>query len=352
MGADRLTPSAAIAQPAPASRPSFLSRAAIVVLGPAPATAAVKDVTIELLARQHVDASWAEQTDFRPQDIFAREVGDADTGIAVWIDLSAGTEARLYFRDSRSDRFFLRSLPIARGIDEMAKEEIAHVVANAVLALSTGLGETLTRTEARVALRVREEPALRTEATADPHAWRWSGALLVGGQSLADELPLAAQATGALSLVHRLPGRSSVGLGGWASLGHQFAVEYRGSVVGVTVQSTALRAGLLGSADLSRWLVLGVAVGVGADRIHYSPRGVRAEVVVAPEDTFYVPTIGLWTGLDVRLVGGLALAVRVSSEFLLKQAHFDLHDSGGQVSHVLGLSSVRPGASLGLAYGF
>jgi hypothetical protein len=351
MWAGGLAPRPATAQP-PGLKTSPSARADIVLLGPAPATAAVKDVAAELLARQHVDVAWAVQGIFRPQDIFAPDAGNSGAAIAVWIDLLAATEARLYFRDFRTDRFFLRSVPLVRGIDEMAKEEIAHIVANAVSALSSGLGETLTRTEARVALHMRREPELGSAEIPSPSPWRSSVALLVGARSFADEPRLAADAAGVLALVHRLPGRWSSALGGWASLGHQFAADYRGSVVGATVQSTGLRAGVLGTVELSRRVVLGLATGAGVERILYAPQAVREEVVVAPADAFYVPAVSVWCGLDFRLVGGLALTVHVSSDVLLEQVRFDLHDSGGHVSHVLEPYSFRPGASLGLAYAF
>jgi hypothetical protein len=347
-----LAPTAGTAQSPLASSPSLPPHADIVLLGPDPATAAVKDVTTELLAREHVNVSWASQASFRPQDIFAPEADESGAVIAVWIDLSAETEARLYFRDARADRFFLRSVPLARGIDEMAKEEIAHIVANAVSALSKGLGETLTRTEARVALHMRRAPELRSTEAPSPRPWRWSAALLLGGQLFANELPRVANTSGLLALAHRFPGHWSNALGGWASLGYQFAADYQGSMVGATVQSTALRAGVLWTGELSRRLVLGFALGAGVDRIRYSSQAMREEVIVAPGGTFYVPAVSSWAGLDFRLVGELALIVHLSFDALLKQVHFDLHDSSGQESRVLEPYSLRPGAALGLAYTF
>jgi hypothetical protein len=138
----------------PTSSAARPAHADIALFGPPSAAIAVKDVTAELLTREHVEVSWASQASFRPQDIFARDPVEVSAAIAVWIDLSAPKEARLYFRDSRADRFFLRSLTLERGIDEMAKEEIAHIVANAVSALSKGIGETLTRSQARTALHI------------------------------------------------------------------------------------------------------------------------------------------------------------------------------------------------------
>ena len=340
------------AQTAPASTSSMPMRAVIALLGPASAVAAVKDVTTELLVREHIEVSWANQASFRPQDIFERGAGEGSAAIAVWIDLSAPAEAQLYFRDSRADRFFLRSLPLARGIDEMAKEEIAHIVANAVLALSKGTGETLTRTEARVALHMRPAQDSGPAEAPTPRSLRWSAALLTGGQLFAHEVPLVASASGFLAVAHRLPGHRSSALGAWASLGHQFSVDHQGTMVGATVESTALRAGLLWTSELPRRLVLGFALGAGADRIRYSSQTNHEEVIVAPGGSFYVPAIIFWAGLDYRLVGGLALTLHLSADALLKKVHFDLHDSTGQAARVLDLHPLRPGAALGLAYAF
>ena len=328
-------------------------RAELTLLGPGPSATAVKDVTTELLLREHVEVSWASQASFRPQDIFERRTGNRSAAIAVWIDLSASAEAQLYFRDSRADRFFLRSLPLARGIDEMAKEEIAHIVANAVLALSKGTGETLTRTEARVALHMRSAQDSGLAGAPTEPSLRWSAALLLGGQLLAHEVPLVVNTSGLLAVAHRLPGRRSNALGGWASFGYQLAADYQGTMVGATVESTVLRAGLLWMSELSRRLVLGVAAGAGADRIRYSSQTNHQEVIVAPGGSFYVPAITFWAGLDVRLVGGLSLTVHLSADALLEKVHFDLHDSStGQAAHVLDLYPLRPGAALGLAYAF
>lgn len=326
------------------------AQADITLLGPAPATTAVKEVTSELLARKHVEVSWAVQDSFRPQDIFTRDATASSAAIVVWIDLSTATEAELYFRDSRADRFFLRSVPLAAGIDEMATEEISHIVANAVSALSTGLGETLTRAEARVALHMPREPELRAADPSGP--WRASAGVRLGGQVFADALPVVPNASGMLTLVHRLSVGGKNALGGWASLGYQFAANYRGSMVGATVESAALRAGVLWAGEFSRRVVLGIALGAGMDRIHYSPQARLDAVTVAPGGTFYVPAAALWAGLDFRLVGGLALTAHLSCDALLTRVRFDLRDSGGQVSHVFEPYSLRPGATFGLAYSF
>ena len=255
----------------------------------------------------------------------------------MWIDLSASAEARLYFRHARVDRFFLRTLALARGIDEVAREEIAHVVANTVAALGKGSSETLTRGEARIALQLQPAP--------DPGAGLalcWSAALEMGGQVFAHEIPLVAAASGLLGVSHRLPGWKSSALGGWASFGYQLAADYQDAM--------ALRAGLLFGTELHPRFRLELALGAGAERIHYSSQARRQEVTVAPGGSFYVPAITGWVALELGLVGGLGLTLRLHADALLQGAHFDLEDRAGQASQVLRLYWFRPGAGLGLVY--
>jgi hypothetical protein len=174
----------------------------------------------------------------------------------------------------------------------------------------------------------------------------------MGGQLFAHELPVVASASGMLALAYRLPGRWSSALGGWTSLGHQFAADCRDNLVGATIQSTSLRAGVLWLGELSRQLRLGLGVGAGADRIRYSSQALHEGVLAAPGGHFYVPAVTLWTGFNLRLVGGLAVAAHLSVDAVLKNVHFNLHDSAGPTARVLGLYSFRPGAALGLVYNF
>lgn len=131
-----------------------------------------------------------------------------------------------------------------------------------------------------------------------------------------------------------------------------FADTYQGAAVGATVQTTSVRAGALWKIDGDGLLALRFGLGAGADRIHYRPEGQVTLVDLAQESTFYVPAASLWAAFDVRLMASLALTARVSADATLAKIHFDLHDSSGQNVRVLVPYAVRPGAALGLAFGF
>jgi hypothetical protein len=191
------------AQAARAERPASAAPpppAEIILVGEDEACASVREVVAEALSREGLAATWERRKHFQPEDIFER--GRNHELVTAWIDLSAPAEARLHFRDAGADRFFIRSLPLARGIDEIAKEEIAHIVSKAVLALSQGGGEPLTRSEARRALKLQPTAdAAGPEARPEPSGpLRFTVAAMAGAQLFASDLPVVARGTLALAL--------------------------------------------------------------------------------------------------------------------------------------------------------
>lgn len=321
--------------------------AEIVLVGEDAACARVREAVAEALSREGLAATWGRRQDFQPHDIFDR--GRAQELVAAWIDLSAPDEARLYFRDASADRFFLRSLALARGIDEIAKEEIAHIVSKAVLALIQGGGEPLTRSEARQALKL-VEPTPEAAARDEPsRPLRLAVAAMAGAQLFAADLPVVARGTLALALT-RGPrwNRAKGSLGGWLDLGYQFPGRYQGSVVGADVEAASARAGALW--EIERSVLLRFGLGAGVDRISYQPRSESATVDLAPGSSFYVPVVCFWAGMDLRLLDWLALTSRISLDVPWAKVHFDLHDKGGQTTQVLVPYRVLPAASVGLAF--
>jgi hypothetical protein len=321
------------------------ARAEITLMGDAQACATVKEVVTELLVRDRVSVVWITRTQFQPRDIFDRRV---TWGVAAWIDLSAASEARLYFRDAGADRFFIRPLPLARGIDEIAKEEIAHIVSNAVRALSQGSGESLTRSEAREALHLQPAAEEETPPVPPEVPMRFSLSALAGAGVFASDLPWVGKGTLSLA-ISRGPrwNRAESSFGAWLDLGYQMPGHYRGGSVGADVQAVSARLGVLW--ETGRTLLLRIGLGAGADRVHYQPQGDGDHVALAAASSFTVPVLSLWVGMDVRLLDWLALTSRISVDAALAKVHFDLNDSNGKSTRVLVPYPVLPAALLGLA---
>jgi len=336
------------------SAPAAPRRASVTLLGQNSAGSGVREVIAELLAREGFAVSWSERDSFRPQDFLERAGEDSLAALEVWIDLSSSFEAHLYFHDFQADRFFIRSLPLGQGIDEIAKEEIGHVVASAVLSLSQEDGQALTRSEARAALQV--QPAQVSDSPVPPASsrpLRFEIVVAGGAQALAREIPMA----GVLAIsgaVTRGPrwGREGGRLGVWLDLGYQIPASYQGTAVGVALQSIWLRAGGHWEIERRRRAVFRLGLGGGFDRVDFQPRGDAAMVELAPRGAFFVPVACFWGGVDIRLSEHLALATRAFADIALMDVHYELRNSGGASKRVLVPFSFRPGASLGMAFVF
>jgi len=346
-----LAPRSPRAEDAPAPAPPL--RAAVTMVGHAPEAPALREVTGELLARERVAVTWSSREGFRAQDIFERAPAADQGAIAVWIDLSETEQARLYFHDARAERFFLRAVSLPRGVDELAKEEIAHIVANAVVALGTGSGEALTRNQARTALQLPPPVAeVGPSAPPAPPVLQGSVAVLAGAQRFADELPWVAKGSALLQLTHRWASPRIPALGAWVGFDYQLSARHREDRVGARLQALAWRAGLLVTIALPHSLRLSLAAGAGVERIRYWPEARSEGIVAAPAGSVDVPVLAFWAGLDWQLVGRLALTLHLGAGVPLEKVHFDLDTGAGETSRVIELHAFRPGAAVGLAYGF
>jgi hypothetical protein len=326
----------------------------VTLIGPGAATASVREVSGELLAREGVVTSWAAQASFRPEDLFARtSEGDPDA-VRVFIDLSLSTLAHLYFRDARSEWFVIRSLPLPDGLDEMAREEIGHIVASAVVALGTGSGKGLTRSQARAAL----QPSPVQQPAAPPAV---PGALPprfeLGPWGMAQLFAPQKTLTGFVGLslaVARGPrwGQGPGRLGAWLDAGYQIAGTYRESQFGVGVQTTSLRAGLLWDLQRLRAVRFRIGAGGGVDYVTYRPQGQSTTVDLASAGRFFVPQICMWGAVELRLSEHLALGLRVLTDLALARVHYDVDSGSGERNPVLKPYLLRPGLSLGATWLF
>ncbi len=329
-------------------------RAHVTLLGRDSAQSGVREVVAEFLAREGFAVLWSSGDAFQPQDLLDRK-GEGDiAAIGVWIDLSSSAEARLYFRGSQADRFFIRSLPLVEAVDEIAKEEIGHIVASAVLALSQGRGQTLTRSEARAALHVQPaQDSVSRVPPAAPQPLRLEIAASGGAQACGRELPL----TGLLTMsgaVTRGPRWRRVGgwFGAWLDLGYQIPASRWKDAVGVSLQAISLRAGGHWEIERRGVAVFRLGLGGGLDRVDFRPRGDTTLVDLAPGGVFYLPAACFWGGIDLRVSEHLAVTTKVFADIALMDVHYDVRNNRGASTRVLAPLAFRPGASLGMAFVF
>jgi hypothetical protein len=135
----------AVAQAAPMPAPPPASpwaadvEIAIAATTPEAATSVREDLQ-DLLSRRGVAARY-RSLEAIDRDEVLRPASEAPCALAcVWIDLGVAKPARafVYISATASAEVVIRSLPLPSGVDEVAREEVSHIVASSVEALQAG----------------------------------------------------------------------------------------------------------------------------------------------------------------------------------------------------------------------
>jgi hypothetical protein len=112
---------------------------AIAAASPEAATAVRVDLE-DLLTRRGLAARYRQLASVDSDEIL-RPAAEAPCALAcVWIDLGVAKPERafVYISATASAEVVIRSLPLPSGVDEVAREEVAHIVATSVEALRAG----------------------------------------------------------------------------------------------------------------------------------------------------------------------------------------------------------------------
>jgi hypothetical protein len=126
------------APPAAAARATDVE-IAIAAVAPEAATAVRVDLE-DLLARRGLAARY-RQLAAVDRDEVLRPAAEAPCALAcIWVDLGVSKPARafVYISATASEQVVIRALPLPAGVDEVAREEVAHIVATSVEALQAG----------------------------------------------------------------------------------------------------------------------------------------------------------------------------------------------------------------------
>jgi hypothetical protein len=353
--------------------------------------ARLRDVLLEQLGGAGVALRWRRSERFQPDDLLSPPATHRPTGIdpaiavSVWIDISTPAEARLYLKDTRGDRFVVRRLLLPTGVDEIAREEIGHIVRSATLGVLAGSTPALTREEARAAMEA-PPPAERLPSSDRPPARRdppppppSSETATQLAPRRADTAPAATPASasagaGALAVevgaswavqpfaqgiwwTHEVAIGAALRPGGgrwgvWLEAGRRLPVDLREEAIGVGIDVSSLRLGGIVELLSSTRLALRLGGGAGVEWITFQPRAGTAPAELAPRDSFLVPSARVFVGGAFRFATHAALTLRLLCDIEAADVHYDIEDAagGGGVRRALTPFRLRPGLSLGVAW--
>ncbi len=110
----------------------------IKMVSPGDAWPALEVVLSELLARLQVAARFSSVSTLEMRHIMGEHPGEPVAAARVWIDLRDPARVTLYLTGDKADRVLIRQVPLVSRLDEVAREEIAHIVEATVDALLVG----------------------------------------------------------------------------------------------------------------------------------------------------------------------------------------------------------------------
>jgi len=272
--------------------------------------------------------------------------------VVVWVDLSAATEARIYFRAAAGRRFVIRRVALPAGMGPLAAEEIAQIIQSVFRALAADPGWALSLPEARVALSVPERrppPALPPPSAAARAAIVEIGAAVVG-QSFAAELPITGSLDVSVAAMSRQPAASPVAasFGGRVTLGYGLPTHVATGAVGADLRTARLRLSLVWEAWRQGRVAFRFGLGGGGDRVAYAPSAEVPGATPAAEGTFFTAIGCADATLQLDVSTRLALAAAAIAEMSLERVHYDAYDGAGNLKEVLVPHRVRPGIVIGV----
>src|SRR5882672_9613648 len=89
-------------------------------------TTALARVVSELLHRLRVEEHIVSARGLDPRDVITPHPASQPAVARIWVELASAERATVYVVDGKQERILIRHVPLAHGLDEIAREEIAH----------------------------------------------------------------------------------------------------------------------------------------------------------------------------------------------------------------------------------
>jgi hypothetical protein len=176
----------------------------IAIASSAPEPAARVRVDLEeLLGRQGLDARYRLLSAVDRDEVL-RPASLAPCSLAcIWIDLGVARagHALVYVSATAAEQVVIRALRLPNGLDEVAREEVSHIVASSVEALQAGRPLPVAPEPDASLQKVPPPPSPAAPATPAPPSSRWVAAGLAAGAARESSGVLAAPTLGLSVLV-------------------------------------------------------------------------------------------------------------------------------------------------------
>lgn len=317
--------------------------------------AALESVLRELMQRLSVDVEVEPIGRVERAAVLAPVPAGAPYLARCFLDLRADGHALLYVHDPVRDRVLEREVARPPGGEELAREELGHMLLASIEALLSGATVGAPRSELAAAAAPRP-PAASPPPAAEPERadrresararWQLRGAFMY-------ELAALGHGPGIthgplLAAIVRAP-FADPGIGLLLTGQYRFPFDADADPVGMRVHAFALRALLTLEQPLSARLSLRVGLGAGTDVTRIAPQSAAsAGVALAGERTLALGVTRGLLGVDLRISPVLSLWAALAADVDLERNEYVLVQRDGHDSELLAPWRVRPALSLGV----
>jgi hypothetical protein len=275
----------------------------------------------ELLARLEVSVRFMRVPTVDTRQILVEHANDPPAVARAWIDLRDPSRVTLFLSGAHQDRLLIRQVPLVSRIDEVAREEIAHIVEATVDALLVG---------GRIGVVTDEGTAKRADLAPTPS--RPSGGprldLGVGYEAQgwsADDAPVHGPA---IFLGFAL-GSGSVRGGVLLSGQFRLPETVNASSISTRIDQASFRG--LAVADVSlnkRWTFRG-GLGGGFDLVRFSPTAAPNAGVRVSDGSTTVPMLQALLAMRYAFTTKSEVFFGLGADFDLIDTHFVVQGPGG-----------------------
>ena len=334
----------------------------ITIAGTDDNAAAMTAVVSELLVPLAVEPQFARVESINIAAI-ATPQQDARPALArVWLDMTGGERATTYVVDAPWERVLIRHVLVHGAVDEVTREELAHIVASSVEALLAGGRIGIERQKAFASVVPKPppppEPPLPprppppvlaplppTAPSDEPSPLRLGLGVFYELMTLGADGPLINGPGGALSLRHAA-GSFQPG----AVLTAQFRLPALAEMENVELElvGSALRLLAMGDLEFDSAFGLRLALGPGIDIDRVSPRLFGGVSGTVNDPSVEVSAVARAAAAGrLRLTSRLAFEVLLAADVALTHRDYAVRIAGEQRT-ILDPSRLRPVASIGL----
>ncbi len=303
---------------------------------------------LEALLRELIPPLGVALTFERLPRIEPDRVADPDAGAGhaavAFIDARAPGRATLYLVDPRHDRVYVRSVPRPRGSEELAREELAHILETALEGLLGGETIGVPRSTAFPARRPAAPAPRRPSPLPGPEL---EFGLLYEAEYLSHEVLLTHGPVLAAGIGLE---RKRLRFGLWATAQYRQPLHAQTELLSARFEGGALRLLLTLDTRLGESVFFRAGLGGGLDILSVSPETRdpdRAEPEAARVLTFGVARAAL--GLGVELSSHFSLLALLAADLDPSDTRYVFTTRRGD-EPILTPATLRPAALFGLSF--